>query len=529
MSADSPAQPPTRPAPGAAPGAAARATARGRATVPTPAQRQPPRAGSDFLQLSAPDRGIGGPGLTDWLTAQIRAAIIDGRLGAGTLLPASRTLAGELRLSRGVVVEAYRRLTDEALIAARRGSGTIVLARPSDPGEDDGAGQPTATAPLLPNSPTLPAGAAGPDPTVRIDLSPGLPDLAGFPHQEWAAAGRRALAGATASDLGYGDPRGHPRLRAELADWLGRSRGVRTHPDGIVVVNGVAQALALLAQVLLRAGQTSVAVEDPGSRGAREQFEYWGLSTERLPVDHDGADTAALQRLSVRTASLTPAHEFPMGVVLSPARRQQLLAWAEAADGLLIEDDYDAEFRYDRPPVPAVQASAPHRVAYTGSTSKTLAPGLRLGWLVPPKHLLAEVVSVKHATDLGACVLPQLVLAQWIGSGRHERHIRAVRTRYRQRRDALVSALQGGLTGRAPFVLHGVAAGLHLVVGLPELTVPDTVLAERLLRNGIRVQPLSWHAIAAAPRGLVLGYAATSADRLREAGTEIAEQVLALR
>lgn len=480
-------------------------------------------AGSDFLQLAVPDRGTTA-GVTDWLTRQIRAAIIDGRLPAGAQLPASRLLAGELGLSRGVVVEAYRRLTDEALIAARRGSGSTVLRRPA--GVDDAG--PAATAALLGNSPTLPAGAAGPDPSVRIDLSPGLPDLAGFPHQEWAAATRRALAAAGAADLGYGDPRGHPRLRAELAEWLARSRGVRTHPDGVVVVSGVAQALALLAQILLRSGRTAVAVEDPGSRGAREQLEYWGLRTERLAVDADGADIAALQRLSVDAVSLTPAHEFPMGVVLSPGRRQQLLAWAEAGNGLLIEDDYDAEFRYDRPPVPALQASAPHRVAYAGSTSKTLAPGLRLGWLVPPRELLAEVVSVKHATDLGVSVLPQLVLAEWIGSGRHERHIRAVRTRHRQRRDALVSALQSGLSGRAAFVLHGVAAGLHLVVGLPELAVPDTVLAEKLLHNGIRVQPLSWHATRRTAPGLVLGYAATGADRLREAGAEISRQVLAL-
>lgn len=480
--------------------------------------------GSDFLQLTVPDRGTAA-GVTDWLTQQIRSAIIDGRLPAGAPLPASRMLASELGLSRGVVVEAYRRLTDEALIAARRGSGSTVLPRPTGIGDDAGPATPTV---LLGNSPTLPAGAAGPDPSVRIDLSPGLPDLAGFPHQEWAAATRRALAAATAADLGYGDPRGHPRLRAELAEWLGRSRGVRTHPDGIVVVSGVAQALALLAQILLRSGRTAVAVEDPGSRGAREQWEYWGLRTERLGVDAEGADSAALQRLSVGAVSLTPAHEFPMGVVLSPGRRQQLLAWAEATSGLLIEDDYDAEFRYDRPPVPALQASAPHRVAYTGSTSKTLAPGLRLGWLVPPRELLAEVVSVKHATDLGVSVLGQLVLAEWIGSGRHERHIRAVRTRHRQRRDALVSALQDGLSGRAAFVLHGVAAGLHLVVGLPELTVPDTVLAEKLSHNGIRVQPLSWHATAPTTPGLVLGYAATGADRLREAGAEISRQVLAL-
>ncbi|MBV9383947.1 MAG: PLP-dependent aminotransferase family protein, partial [Streptosporangiaceae bacterium] len=358
---------------------------------------------------------------------------------------------------------------------------------------------------------------------AEIDLSPGVPDLSGFPRAAWLRAARAVLARASAADLGYGDPRGSERLRRELSGWLARTRGLRADPDDILIVAGVAQALALLAQVLRARGETGVAVEDPGSFGARNQLAQWGLDPVPVPVDDLGLDVASLARSGMRTALLTPAHQFPSGVVLAPARRHELLEWA-AGDGLLVEDDYDAEYRYDRAPVPALQASAPNRVAYTGSTSKTLAPGMRLGWLVPPRRLHADLVTAKHASDLGSPALPQLVLASLIASGELERHIRLARARQRSRRDALLAALREHLPAAR---VQGVAAGLHLLVTFPGTAgdIDDAALASRLRTAGVLVHPLSMHRQRAGPPGLVLGYAAHPPGQLRDAALRIARAV----
>ena len=326
---------------------------------------------------------------------------------------------------------------------------------------------------------------------------------------------------ASVADLGYGDPRGSEWLRKELAGWLARTRGLRAEPDDIIIVTGVAQALALLAQGLAAVGprERGIAVEDPGSRGSRDELAYWGLRPVPIPVDDQGLVVDDLMGARVRAVLLTPAHQFPTGVVLGPRRRRELLDWAAAADALVIEDDYDAEYRYDRAPVPALQASAPSQVAYAGSTSKTLAPGLRLGWLIPPLRRHAELVEAKHASDLGSPALPQLVLAHMIASGELEQHIRSVRKRQRGRRDALLRALAEQLPQAR---VQGVAAGLHLLVTFPELAGSDTELAERILGAGVVVHPLSWHRLRPGVPGIILGYAAHTPDQLREAVRRIA-------
>jgi GntR family transcriptional regulator / MocR family aminotransferase len=488
-----------------------------------PAGRRP-ATGADFLQLDP--AGVPTRGMTSWLASALRAGIRDGRLPAGTVLPATRLLASDLGVSRGVIVEAYQRLTDEGLVSARQGAGTMVLPRTSRPGPDPGAPTGPAAGPLR----TLtgaPAQLDLPRPwrtQAEIDLSPGVPDLAAFPRAVWLRAERTVLASASAADLGYGDPRGSERLRTELTGWLARTRGIRAQPGAILIVAGVAQALALLAQQLRAAGISRIAVEDPGSRGARDDLVHWGLQPVPVPVDEHGLDVAALARSGARAAMLTPAHQFPTGVVLAPPRRRALLDWA-AAGGLVIEDDYDAEHRYDRAPVPAMQASGPDWIAYTGSTSKTLAPGMRLGWLIPPPRLYANLVAAKHASDLGSPALPQLVLAQLIASGELARHVRQVRGRQRDRRDALLTALREQLPGVR---VQGVPAGLHLLITFPGLsnTGPDdTELASRLQQDGVLVQPLSWHRMVSGPPGLVLGYAAHSPDQLREAARRIGRAV----
>ncbi|CAN5260759.1 PLP-dependent aminotransferase family protein [soil metagenome] len=474
-------------------------------------------AGSDFLHLhqaSAPPKGR-----TTWLAGALRAAIADGRLQPGVRLPATRILATDLRLSRGVVVEAYQRLRDEGLVSSQTGVGTVVMNlessyQPSPPATEDDWAFGTPRLPLKP-----PSRRAG----IKLDLSPGVPDLAAFPRAAWLRAERAVLDRLTASDLGYGDPRGSWQLRQELAGWLARTRGIRAFPEEILIVAGVAQSLALLAQTLRAGGTTGIAVEDPGSRGAREELTHWGLTPVAVPVDAHGIQVEVLEASGLDAALLTPAHQFPTGVVLAPERRRALLHWA-AAGGLVIEDDYDAEHRYDRAPVPALHASAPDQVAHTGSTSKTLAPGMRLGWLIAPRRLQADLIAAKRASDLGCPALPQLVLAHLLASGEYDRHLRLVRTRQRRRRDAVLAALREHLPQAR---VDGVAAGLHLLVILPDPGggVDDTEVADKVRRAGVLVHPLSWHRLHPGPPGLVLGYAAYPPDRLHDAVERMAEAI----
>ncbi|GIM96941.1 GntR family transcriptional regulator [Paractinoplanes toevensis] len=409
-------------------------------------------------------------------------------------------LAAELRISRGVVVEAYQRLIDEGLATGRTGAGTTVLGhgRGAEPPSDRRRALDDLRLPLPPAE------------NIDIDLSPGVPDLSAFPRAQWLRAERAVLDEITAADLGYGDPGGTPRLRAELAGWLRRTRGVRAEADDIIVVSGVAQALALLAQTLAARGVTAAAVEDPGSRGARDQMTHWGVRAEAVPVDDEGL---LVDRITQEVAVLTPAHQFPTGVVLSPARRRALLAWG----GLVIEDDYDAEHRYDRAPVAALQGSAPDQVAYAGSVSKSLAPGMRLGWLIAPRRMQAALLEAKHDSDLGNPAIPQLVLARLLAAGDYEKHLRLVRQRQRRRRDALLAALGQHLPEAR---VTGVAAGLHLLTMLPS-EASDTDLAKQAAAHGVLVHPLSWHRLRPGPPGLIIGYAAHSPDRLAEAAKRL--------
>ncbi|WP_213451759.1 MocR-like pyridoxine biosynthesis transcription factor PdxR [Rhizomonospora bruguierae] len=478
-------------------------------------------SGSDFLHLDPGEAPAGGRAA--WLADRLRAAIVDGRLPPGGRLPASRALATDLGVSRGVVTEAYRRLVEEGHVAGRGRAGTVVVAvpvpvpaavPPPGPGRTATASAGATTGPF--GAETFEAFRAAP---ARIDLSPGLPDLAAFPRAAWLRAERAVLNRAAPADLGYGDPRGTAALRTAVAGWLARYRGIRADPDEVVIVGGVAQALALLAQVLRAEGVTAVAVEDPGSLGARQQVGGWGLATPPVAVDAEGLRVDDLSRCGAPAVMVTPAHQFPTGVVLGGERRRLLARWA-ASGGLVIEDDYDAEHRYDRPPVPALRSVMPERVCYAGSVSKLLAPALRLGWaLVPPRYRDA-FVAAKREADLGSAALPQLVLAQLIGSGELERQLRFLRRRHVRRRDAMLAAVRAHLPGA---VVHGAAAGLHLLVALAG--VSDTDLAAAALARGVKAQPLSWHRQRAGPPGLVLGYAANAPAAL-EAGVAVLGAVL---
>jgi GntR family transcriptional regulator / MocR family aminotransferase len=307
-------------------------------------------------------------------------------------------------------------------------------------------------------------------------------------------------------------------------------------PDQVIVVAGVAQALALLARTLRAAGLPSVAVEDPGSLGARQQLQSWQLDTVPVPVDDRGLQVDQLRASGAAAVMLTPAHQFPMGVVLDGARRRDLQQWARDG-GLIIEDDYDAEHRYDRPPVPALHAALPGQVCYAGSISKLLAPALRVGWVLAPARYHDALVTAKRDADLGNAILPQLVLAELMGSGELERHLRFLRRRHVRRRDAMIDAVAAHLPGAR---VHGAAAGLHLTLtfdalpggtglpgtgplgtGLPgagrsSTGPPDAGLAAAALAHGVKTQPLSWHRQRPGPPGLVLGYAASTPAEIHD-------------
>ncbi|MQA81868.1 MAG: aminotransferase class I/II-fold pyridoxal phosphate-dependent enzyme [Streptosporangiales bacterium] len=465
-------------------------------------------AGSDFLHLDVAEAPPGGR--ADWLAERLRLAIADGRLPVGSRLPATRVLAEELRVSRGVVIEAYLRLGEDGHVTGRGRGGTVVVAAPV-----------TAPAPEAPaargvSAPFATAPGAGVfdalrEAPARIDLSPGLPDLAAFPRTAWLRAERRALADLSTSDFGYGDPRGTPALRSAVADWLGRRRGIRVDPAEVVVVAGVAQGLDLLVRVLHDAGMREIAVEDPGSLGIRQHLLYHGMATRPVAVDAGGLRVDELRATGAATVMVTPAHQFPTGVVLDGERRRELMRWA-GEGGTIVEDDYDAEHRYDRPPVPALRSMVAEHAFYVGSVSKLLAPALRLGWVLAPPPHRDPLVDAKRFADLGNAVLPQLVLAELMRSGALERHLRLLRGRHRRRRDAMIDAVRTHLPGA---VVHGAAAGLHLTLTFGD-DVDDVALAAAALARGVKVQPLSWHAIRPHRPGLVLGYAANPPTTLTE-------------
>jgi GntR family transcriptional regulator/MocR family aminotransferase len=432
----------------------------------------------------------------------LRDAIRTGRLSSGSRLPSGRDLAAQLGVARGTVTLAYTQLTAEGYLVARRGSGTSV--------SDSVSG-----------SDVLADRDADPEPVWRHDLRPGLPALSAFPRAAWLAATRAGLAGLADAELGYPDPAGLPALRTELAAYLGRVRAVAGTAANIVVTNGAAEGTALLAQVLHAAGHDRVAVENPRHPGQAGLFLAHGLTPVPIPVDADGLVVEALAGTGCRVVMATTAHQFPLGVAMHPRRRMALLAWANDVDGLIIEDDYDAEHRYDTAPVSALQALDPARVAYQGSTSKTLAPALRIGWVVAPAGLRAELVARKRLHDLGGSSLPHAAMAHLLRTGGYDRHLRSARQLYRRRRDALLGALAEHLPDWRPV---GVAAGLHVVMRLPDGT-DDARLSRSLADQGINAIALSaysHHGTTPPYPGLVLGYALLPPDRLRAAVREIA-------
>jgi GntR family transcriptional regulator/MocR family aminotransferase len=436
------------------------------------------------------------------IETSLRDSIRAGRLPRGSSLPPSRVLAADLGVSRGVVVEAYQQLACEGYLASRTGGYTQVAAGPSPA---------RAGLQLARKAPP------------RIDLSYGRADVSSFPRAAWLRAIRGALASAPNDLFGYLAGSGVPQLRMAIADYLNRVRGTLAHPDQIVISTGYAQGIALLVGVLAATGAKRLALEDPSSADdALPAARAAGLEVVGVPVDGDGIRVGILRETNADAVILTPSHQWPTGSVLSARNRAAVLRWAAERDAVVIEDDYDAEYRYDRTPVGALQGLAPHRVVYAGSASKTLAPGLRLGWFVLPGHLAEPMAAAKIAADRGSPALEQLALADLITRGEFDRHLRRMRPIYRRRRDALLTALARRLPDLEPV---GVSAGLHLVTWLPphldEATVVNAAARAGVGIDGVTPYRISHHG----PGGLIFGYAAVNEQAIAE-GIDILARVI---
>jgi GntR family transcriptional regulator/MocR family aminotransferase len=422
------------------------------------------------------------------LEAALRAAIRERRLAAGFRLPSTRALADDLALARGTVVEAYAQLQAEGYLTARKGSGTWVADLPVAAAS---AGSSVVARPRQP----------------RFVFNPGLPDLAAFPRAAWTAAARRGLRDASASTLAYGDARGRPELREALAEYVARARGAVADPESIVVCAGFVHGLSLLSRVLRARGVERMAMEDPCLWWHRDVVRAAGLQVVPVPVDERGARTDLLATSEAGAAFLAPAHQFPRGAVLHPERRAQAIEWARTTGAVLLEDDYDAELRYDRQPVGALQALDPEHVVYAGTTSKTLAPGLRLGWLLLPRELIDPIAILRRTEDVHVPATHQLAFTELLRSGAFERHVRRMRSRYRARRDQLLAML----VERVPGVTAvGISAGLRVLLELPPHSPSADELAERALEHSIELFPVGHCYSDRHPErdGLVLGYAA---------------------
>jgi GntR family transcriptional regulator/MocR family aminotransferase len=447
------------------------------------------------------DRGSGVP-LHRQLETALRDAIRNGALSRGTVLPPSRVLAVDLGLSRGVVVEAYQQLTAEGYVAGRTGGHTVVIA-----GD-------------LPATPELQLGRPKP---ARIDLSYGRADVSSFPRAAWSRAIRGVLANAPNDVFGYLSGRGTPQLRTAIADYLNRVRGTATDAEHVVICTGYAQASKLLVNVLAANGARRLALEDPSScDDALPAARAVGMEVVGIPVDADGIRVDLLRASGADAVILTPSHQWPIGSVLSAGNRAAILDWARQRGAVVIEDDYDAEFRYDRTAVGAMQGLAPDRVVYAGSASKTLAPGLRIGWLALPADLAGPVAEAKTAADRGSPALEQLALAELIGNGEFDRHLRRMRQVYRRRRDALLAALATHLPELTP---AGISAGLHLVAWLPDhLDESDVVAAAR--EAGVSVDAVGPYRIeSTGPGGLIFGFATCAEHVIAEGVALIARAI----
>jgi GntR family transcriptional regulator / MocR family aminotransferase len=436
------------------------------------------------------------------LERELREAIRSGRLRAGGKLPPSRLLADELDVSRGVVVEAYSQLVAEGYLVARPGDGTRIA--------DGLAQQPPAAR-------ASPGVARG----IRYDLRSGIPDLSFFPRREWQAATATALRELPDAAFTYGSRRGLRQLRIALSDYLGRVRAVVADPERMFIAAGAVHGMSILWHTIRQRGATRVAVEDPTWPAIRETIAQAGLEPVPVAVDEHGLGVAELEGIDVDAVVLSPAHQYPTGNVLVPARRVELIAWARRRGSLIVEDDYDAEYRYDREPIASLQGLAPDCVVYVGTSSKTLAPALRLGWILVPSHLVGEMAVQHGVTRAMPSVLVQSAYANLLERGDIDRHLRRTRRRYHARRNALGEALAKELPEAT---VGGASAGLHLIAWLPDGT-DETAITDAAAGRGVAIHSLHQDCSVTAPfaPALLLGYGLIVEPAIPRAVAELAK------
>jgi len=464
---------------------------------------------SQPLELLLSVRRDGSRRLGAQVEDQLRRAIRQGTLKAGTRIASTRDLARQLGVSRRVVVDAYAQLAAEGYLSLRQGAQPRVALV-------SGRGDTTSR-----------DGGIAPAPPPRFDFRPQAPDVSSFPRTAWLRSQREALAVMTDGDLGYGDPRGVEALRSALADYLGRVRGVVADPARVVVTSGYSQGQGIVCRALVAHGARRIAFEDPSHPDQRRLATRAGLEVVPVAVDDAGIRVDELARAEVDAVVLTPAHQHPTGAVLSGERRTSLLAWLRTSEAIAIEDDYDAEYRYDRAAIGALQGLEPDRIVYAGSASKTLAPALRLGWLVVPPTLLDTVTDEKDMADCGTTRIDQHAFADFLARGELDRHLRRMRASYRRRRDLLVATLAECLPEAT---VHGIAAGLHLTVQLPDDHDEHAILDQARSRGlGLTTMGPFRARPGSGPPTLLLGYGQIPEHAIATAARELAVAVRAAR
>ena len=437
----------------------------------------------------------------------LRSAIRSGRLRPGERLPSTRQLADQLGVSRGLAVSVYEQLLAEGYVVSAVGSGTRVA---------DGLAGSGGSSPSV-------AGEVDPEravPVPNIDFGYGVPDLRAFPTRDWLWALADAIKAMPTADLGDGTTAGDAQLRAVLAGYHRRVRAGCADPSDTIVVGGFRQGLTFVLGALVAHGIERIGLEDPGPRDHDHIARRAGLRVSAIPVDAEGVRVDHLRASGGRAVLLTPAHQCPTGAVLSPPRRHELVEWAHEVDGVIIEDDYDAEFRYDRKPVGSLQGLAPDRVVALGSVSKTLAPALRIGWVFTPPRLRDGILTEKYLSCRGVPQLDQAALARLIETGRFDRHLRKVRDTYRQRRDALAAAVAEHMEGAT---LAGLDAGHHALLRLPDGVDEEQVVAHARTA-GIAVRGLTDYRVTPddetlrdpLPAALVIGFGNVTTRQIRE-------------
>lgn len=458
----------------------------------------------------------------------IRDAILQGRLRPGTRLPSTRSLAADLDVSRNTVVIAFDQLLAEGYVEGRTGAGTYVSAtlpeellsaRPGQAGPRDGAAP--AQDRLSARGRFL-AGIRSHGFAQPLPFSPALPELARFPFDEWARLLARHWRYPKQEFLVGGDAAGYAPLRAAIAAYLGAARAVRCDPEQVLIVSGAQQALDLATRVLIDPGD-AVWIEDPGYAGIRGALAASGASLVPVPLDADGIDVAAGRRRApqARLAIVTPSHQYPLGLTMPLTRRLELLDWARGAGAVIIEDDYDSEYRYAGRPLAALQGlDGDGRVIYIGTFSKVMFPGLRLGYLVAPKDLVEAFRGLRQLVDSHPSSVAQAALADFISEGYLAAHVRRMRALYAKRQAAMVAELRKRLGGRLS--VSPDESGMHLI-GYLDDAVDDVALSKAAVDRGVVVAALSRLYIDAPPRkGLMLGYAGVAEPTMRRAVATLA-------